>query len=446
MKVLIIGNGIAGITAARYLRKISDHEITVISAESDHFFSRTALMYIYMGHMRYEDTKPYEDWFWEKNRIDLVKDFVKHVDFDNKHLHLASNTSLSYDKLIIATGSASNKFGWPGQDLPGVQGLYNLQDLESMEQASKGIKRAVVVGGGLIGIEMVEMFLSRKIPVTFLVREQSFWDMVLPPEESQMINRHIREHHVDLRLSTEITEILQGSNGRCRAVKTKSGEEIACEFVGLTVGVHPNIAFLRDTALEVQKGIMVNEYLETNIADVYAIGDCAQVREPASGRRPIEAIWYTGKQMGMTVAGNVCGKQVPYRPRLWFNSAKFFDIEYQIYGDVRAKLPEEHSSLYWEAADGKKAVRINYERLSKSVVGFHLMGIRYRHEVCEKWILDQSHIETVLQNLDMANFDPEFYKRYHEDVLRQYNQKEGKSLSSKKHPLSSVLSFLGRSR
>ena len=69
--IVIIGNGIAGITTARWVRKLSDHKITVISSETDHFFSRTALMYIYMGHMRYEDTKPYEDWFWTKNRIDL---------------------------------------------------------------------------------------------------------------------------------------------------------------------------------------------------------------------------------------------------------------------------------------------------------------------------------------------------------------------------------------
>ncbi len=444
MKVAIIGNGISGITAARYLRKISDCEITVISAESDHFFSRTALMYIYMGHMRYEDTKPYEDWFWEKNRINLIRDFVQKVDFDAKCLQLKAGGEHHYDKLILATGSASNKFGWPGQDLPGVQGLYTLQDLQSMEQASDQIKRAVVVGGGLIGIEMVEMFMSRNIPVSFLVREQSFWDMVLPSEESQMINRHIREHHVDLHLSEEIVEILGGSDGRCRAVTTKSGKEIACEFVGLTVGVHPNINFLRDTALEVQKGILVNDYLETNLPDVYAIGDCAQLRNPQAGRRPIEAIWYTGRQMGKTVAANICGKSVEYKPRLWFNSAKFFDIEYQIYGQVSAKLIDGHKSIYWEADDGKKAIRINYNQQSKAVVGFHLMGIRYRHEVCEKWILDKTHIEEVLSNLALANFDPEFYKTYQHEIVGRYNQLSGASLQVKRSRLADVLSFLGR--
>ena len=173
MHIVIIGNGIAGITAARHIRKLSpasqsggEHRITVISGETDHFFSRTALMYIYMGHMRFEDTKPYEDWFWEKNRIDLVNGWVEKVDTRNKKLLFDDNREISYDKLLIASGSKSNKFGWPGQDLDGVQGLYSFQDLEAMEHYSENLKRAVIVGGGLIGIEMAEMFHTRHIPVS----------------------------------------------------------------------------------------------------------------------------------------------------------------------------------------------------------------------------------------------------------------------------------------
>ena len=151
--VVIIGNGIAGTTAARHIRKRSDDKITIISGETDHFFSRTALMYIYMGHMRYEHTKPYEDWFWAKNRLELKKGWVRSIDFQSKTLELDQEV-LNYDSLILATGSKPNKFGWPGQDLKGVQGLYSFQDLELMEKNTQSIKEAVVVGGGLIGIEM----------------------------------------------------------------------------------------------------------------------------------------------------------------------------------------------------------------------------------------------------------------------------------------------------
>ncbi len=136
MKIVILGNGIAGITAARHIRKRSDYAISVISDESDYFFSRTALMYVYMGHMRFKDTQPYEDWFWEKNRITLLRARVERIDFQEKKLFTIKGEAIAYDKLLLAVGSKSNKPGWPGQDLDGVHGLYHLQDLEAMERHS----------------------------------------------------------------------------------------------------------------------------------------------------------------------------------------------------------------------------------------------------------------------------------------------------------------------
>ncbi len=446
MQIVIIGNGIAGITAARHVRKLSDHRITVISGESDHFFSRTALMYVYMGHMRFEDTKPYEDWFWEKSRIELVRGFVKKVEPESKRLHFEDGKTLAFDRLLIATGSKSNKFGWPGQDLEGVQGLYSLQDLESMERHSQGLKRAVIVGGGLIGIEMAEMFHSRHIPVTFLVREKSFWDVVLPAEESQMINRHILENGIDLRLETELKEILPDANGKVMAVVTKNGETIECGFVGLTAGVSPNVDFLKGSGIELGKGVLVNDFLETNMPGIFAAGDCVQLRNPKSGRRPTEAVWYVGRMMGETVAYNLVGsrgRSIPYDPGTWFNSAKFFDIEYQVYGTVLANPPEDHASLYWEHLEGRASIRLVYDKNSGSILGFNLMGVRYRQEVCEKWLEKGTHVEEVLQNLGIANFDPEFYKEYESDVVAQYNRQSGRNLTMKKRRgLAGALAYL----
>lgn len=443
MHIAIIGNGISGVTTARFLRKQSDHEITLISGETDYFFSRTALMYIYMGHMRFSDTQPYQPYFWEKNRINLKKGYVESIDFTNQTLQFKDGENMPYDKLVLALGSTPNKFGWPGQDLEGVGGLYSYQDLENMEAHSEGLQHAVIVGGGLIGIEMAEMFHSRHIHVTFLVREKSYWNNVLPAEESEMINRHIKKSGIDLRLETELKEIIDDGKGRAAAVITNTGERIDCGYVGLTAGVSPNIAFLKNTALEVGRGILVNEHLETNLPNVYAVGDCAQLREARPGRRPIEAIWYTGRMMGEVAAYNICGKPTAYDPGIWFNSAKFVDIEYQVYGDVPADIPEDMATLYWEHEDGEKAVRINYDAHDGHIRGFNLMGVRYRHEVCEKWLAQKTNVEEVLQNLGLANFDPEFYDQYETELVKAYNQKSGKQLTLKKRRgLAQALAFL----
>ncbi len=129
--LIIIGNGISGVSAARVVRKLCPElRIRILSAESKYFFSRTALMYIYMGHMRLEDTQPYETSFYSKNRLELIYDHALHIDTQGKQVHTENGSVLSYDMLLLATGSHYNTFGWPGENLPGVQGLYSLQDLE----------------------------------------------------------------------------------------------------------------------------------------------------------------------------------------------------------------------------------------------------------------------------------------------------------------------------
>ena len=414
--IVIIGNGISGVTLARHIRKISDKKITIISSESDYFFSRTALMYVFMGHMKMEHTQPYENWFWKKNRIDLKNGFVENVDAKNKLVHFSDNTTLNYDKLVIATGSKPNKFGWKGENLNGVLGLYHKQDLEKLEILAQTCKHAVIVGGGLIGIELAEMLLSRNIKVTFLVREKSFWASVLPAEESQLINRHIIEHHINLKLGTNLQEIVSDDSGNVKSIVTDTDEEIPCTIVGLTAGVTPNIDFLKESEIEINKGVLVNRFLETNCKDVFAIGDCAEQTNPIGLRRPIEAVWYTGRMMGETLAQTICGNPMPYNPGHWFNSAKFLDIEYQTYGWVFAKPLDYEQQFYWEHTSGKKAIRISFHKDNFQFLGINTFGIRMRHEFFDTILSEKQSIHFVLKNLKEANFDPEFFKSYNKEI------------------------------
>lgn len=436
--IVIIGNGIAGVTAARHIRKKSDKKITIISGEHRYFFSRTALMYVYMGHLKFEHTQPYENWFWEKNKIDLLQRFVTNIDTDKKQLIFIDETSISYDKLIIATGSKPNKFDWKGQDLDGVMGLYHKQDLENLEKFAPNkevCKRAVIVGGGLIGIELAEMLRSRKIPVTFLVRENSFWNGVLPAQESEMINKHILEHHIDLRLNTNLKEIIADEKGHVKSVIIEgTNEEIPCNIVGLTAGVSPNIDFLKNTKINCNKGVLVNQFLETNIPDIYAIGDCAEHQIAIGNRRNIEAIWYTGRMMGETVAQTICGNKTEYKPGNWFNSAKFLDIEYQTYGWVFSEKnkAENEAHFQWQHPSENKCITISFDKNSHEFLGINTFGIRMRHEIFDRWLSEKKSLAFVLEFLADANFDPEFYKVHEAEIIAKFNQEMGTNIQLKK--------------
>lgn len=424
--IVIIGNGISGITAARHIRKLSDKRITIISDETDYFFSRTALMYVYMGHMRWKDIEPYEPHFWQQNNIDLLRAKVTDVHPDSKTLALSDGSSFSYDTLILATGSVTNTFGWPGLDLEGVQGLVTKQDLEELEKHApdaEACPRAVIVGGGLIGVELAEMLRTREIEVTFLVREGAFWNGVLPDGDAGMISRHIQSHHVDLRLNTNLKEILGDEKGRVRGVLTEDGEEISCKLVGITTGVKPNIKFLQNSPVHTDKGILVNRFLETGIPHIYAIGDCAQQREPIGNRPAVEAVWYTGRIMGETVARTICGQRTPYSPGNWFNSAKFFDIEYQTYGWVssKRKRQEHEAHFHWIHPDDDKCITIAYHVDTKLFLGINTFGIRMRHQVIDRWLTEGKDLPYVATHLKDANFDPEFYDQYENEILSAYN-------------------------
>ena len=431
--IVIIGNGISGVTTARHIRKKSDEEILIISSESEYFFSRTALMYIFMGHMTFEHTQPYEAHFWKKNRIQLAQEHIEKIDTENKTLITQDGKNISYDKLVLATGSKPNKFGWKGQDADGVRGMYSKQDLDYIEERSSDIKKAVIIGGGLIGIEMAEMFLSRNIEVDFLIREECFWNGVLPDADSRFIMRHLEKHHgLNMIYKTELDEIITDSNNKVIGIKTKNNESIECQFVGLTAGVTPNISFVKESGINCDRGILINTFFETSAKDVYAIGDCAQFSNPIPGRRPLEQVWYTGKIMGTQLAQTITGNRTEYNPGHWFNSAKFMEIEYQTYGTVLNKLQEGQEEFIYQHDKEEILLHFVFEKESRKFIGINNFGLRLRHPVFNKWLLQEASIEKVLTDLKSANFDPEFYSKYENEIIAQYNQEFGASIQVNK--------------
>jgi len=418
--VAIVGNGVAGVSAAlRLRRRRPDARITLVSGESRHHYSRPALMYVFMGHMRYADTKPFPDGFWAEQRIDLVRDWVSGIDFRDRRLATRSGAPIHFDRLLLATGSKPNRFGWPGQDLQGVQGLYGLYDLKKLEETLPRTRRAVIVGGGLIGIELAEMLLTRGIAVTFLVREASYWDNVLPAEESAMVGRLVRRHGIELRTSTQLREVLDDGSGRCRAVVTTAGDELECQLVGLTAGVAPNVDLVRDTELAVGRGILVDSSLRASLPGVLAAGDCAEIVGPAGGPGLIQQVWYTGKRQGEVAGDVLAGDERAYEPGIWFNSAKFFQLEYQVYGDVNRGVPGERS-LYWEHASRDLSLRVVH--VDGRVIGFNLMGIRWRHEIAERWIAEGRRLDHVLPRLAEAGFDPELFRRWEREIAAAFER------------------------
>ncbi len=143
--------------------------------------------------------------------------------------------------------------------------------------------------------------------------------------------------------------------------------------------------------------------------------------------------------MGETVARTLTGNETAYNPGIWFNSAKFFDIEYQTYGQVSAQREETEDEFYWEHLNGKIALRLVFDRNNRKLIGVNNFGVRLRHEVLDRWIGDGKTVEYALEHLRDANFDPEFYKRHEQEIADQFNEENGASISVKKKSWKRIL-------
>lgn len=418
MNAVVLGNGVAGVTAALALRKaLPQARVVLVSAESDTFFSRTALMYVFMRHMRLKDTEPYPEWFWREQRIERLRGLVGAVDVGAARLVFDDGRTLPYDRLVLATGSTPNRFGWPGQDLPGVQGLYSLQDLARLEENVGRARRAVLVGGGLIGVELAEMLHSRGLAVTILARETAYWNNVLPDLEARLVGAAIERAGIEVRFDTRLSAIEAGADGRVASVLTEAGERLPCQLVGLTAGVRPNLSALAGSAVPVGRGVRVDAALRTGVEGIWACGDCAELCPTPDAPGQVEQLWYTARAQGEICGQNaVDGGARPYVRGLPFNSAKFFDLEWHTYGEVEpgAGRPEPVEDRVYEDAARGRLLRLSVR--GGRLVGVNALGLRQRQAVWTRLIEAGAPPERAIEALDAAAFDPNWTPRLAREV------------------------------
>lgn len=414
MRFVIIGNGVAGINAAEVIRREqSEAEITIISSESDNFFSRPALMYLFCGQLSERDVEPFERDLYTRQKYTRIRGLVESLDVDRKTLVMDTRDEVPYDKLLIACGSKPYIVPYPGVDLDGVCSFVTLENLELMRQKANSARKAVVIGGGLIGIEAIEVLSLAGIECTFLVREDYFWPVAFSRVEGEMITAHMRHHGVTVILGT-LAESIAGENGKVVGVNTDRGNTLLAEMVVLSTGVTANTEFLKDSGLQLDErgGIIVNDYLQTNLPDVYSAGDCASVVWFNDVRRP-EQLWYTGRDQSRIAASNMCanrGDEREYKRGTFYNSAKFFDIEYTTAGLVNFNVEGERD---WYQRDAEREVsqRVTYMP-DGAVIGFNMLGSRWDHRPLVQWIEEKRHIDWVLEHLSEATFDEEFSRKF----------------------------------
>jgi NAD(P)H-nitrite reductase large subunit len=221
----------------------------------------------------------------------------------------------------------------PGGDLHGVVKLDNLEDTRKILSMIRRTKTAVVIGGGVLGIELVEGLGAQNVKVNYLLRGDWYWSNVLAEAESRMLERNLVHDGVTLHHRTEIVEIL-AKKGKVSGVRTTGGDIIRCDMLAVGIGVKACIELAQAAGLKTDRGILANEYLQTSAPDIFAAGDVAQIFDPLSGRSSIDNLWYPGRKQGRVAALNMAGQNQMYQRTVATNVLRLAGVMTTIIGSI----------------------------------------------------------------------------------------------------------------
>lgn len=334
-RYLIIGNGAAGATAAETIRQHdAAGEITILTAEPYPMYSRPGLAYVLINEIPATQVFCRTMAWYEALRLNLTLGRATSIDVVKRVVWLENGRSLPYDRLLIATGARAVPPPYPGHDLQGVVYLDTYDGTNDLIARSKRAKRAVVVGGGITALELSEGLAHRGVETHYLLRRDRLWSQVFNDDESRLLEKAMRAHHVHIHPNREVAEIVGDRRGRVREVRLQDGSAFKCDLLGVAIGVKPLLDVAQNTPLQTDRAILVNEYLESSVPGVYAAGDCAQVYDRWTQRHMVDILWPSAVAEGRAAGLNMVGQRQVYVKGSPFNACLLFGLHITAMGQI----------------------------------------------------------------------------------------------------------------
>ncbi len=348
---VIIGGGVAGTTAAETIRSRDPNgRILIISEEPFRFYSRVMLSKpeYFLEKIPFEDIFLRTTAWYEKQRIEFLPGrIVTQIHVEKKTVEIDDGSEVAYDKLLIATGTCANELQIPGADLQGIYYLRTLDDARAIIAAMKKAKSAVVIGGGFIGFELCDLFRQKKMNVTLVIREKTYWDPLLDPVSGQLIEAALTKGGVRLEKEQYVTEF-RGRESVTHVV-TDSGKQLSSHMVAVGVGAFCDMTFLRGSGIATKRGILTSEYMETNVKDIWAAGDAAEYKDLTLDEYVMMGNWVNAQMQGRSAAMNMVGQRAPFK-FVSFYTTQGLGTTLAFVGDVRPDSREtivRHEDHTW---------------------------------------------------------------------------------------------------
>jgi NADPH-dependent 2,4-dienoyl-CoA reductase/sulfur reductase-like enzyme len=331
---LIIGSGIAGYNALKELLSIKPNaKVIMVSSDRYYPYDRPPLSKQYLRGRIPRDKLFFEsEEFYRRDNLKVILDKkVDRINVKEKTAILSDNNVIQFEKALIATGGSPRRLGIAGESLDGVHYLRTLDDADNLKRDIVSSKRALIIGGGFIGVEVASSLTLLGVKTTVVEVKPYIWNTFVDEKISKFIQKYFENKGVQFILNESVKEF-QGDH-RVRLAVTESGKRIEADLVLIAVGITPNIEVAQKSGIEVGNGIIVNEYLQTNVSDIYAAGDVANIYDPIEKRRKRIEHWNNAEYTGKLAARNMVGGNEPYNfiSSIW---SDIFDLHIESAGDT----------------------------------------------------------------------------------------------------------------
>ncbi len=339
---VIIGDGISGSSAAETLREEDpEADITVITDEGEPLYNRILIKEHAKGKLPEAPISIHDESWYDERNIELSLDtHVVSVDVDAKCLSTHDGTEISYDKLLIATGGTPTQLPVEGSDADGIHHFWTFQDARAIKASAEAAECGVVVGAGLLGIDFAAVCGSQGVDGKYLMRGDRWWRYALSADGAEIIHDGLREKGVEPVFDSGVDHF-EVDDGQVTAAVDPNGERYPCDFAGVAIGLTFNTEYLRGTGLETDNGIVVDEYMQTNLDDVYAAGDITQFYDVLLGQQAQNGSWGSAKEQGRVAAVNMAADEA-VEPFEWVSSYSITHFEFPFLSFGHPTLGDEH--------------------------------------------------------------------------------------------------------
>ncbi|PSH01773.1 MAG: NADH oxidase [Nanohaloarchaea archaeon SW_10_44_10] len=390
MKHIIIGDGIAGATAAKTIREEDEEaDITVITDESEPLYNRIMLKTYMKGTLPKQYTRVHDENWYEKRDIDLhLNNKVDNIDRQKKTIETAEGDKFEYDKLLIATGGSPRKL--PQDDeYDNLHYMWTMENAETIHESAEEAEKAVVVGGGLLGIDLAMAYAENDAETYYLIKDRCWWNRGIDTEGAEIIHRKLEEKGVEV-ITDTVVEDLSSEDGEIRSVEASNGKSYECDAVAVAIGQTPNSDIV-DVGRNESRMIKTDEYLQTSDKDILAAGNMIEYYSPVFERLTVNGSWDHSEAMGETAGKNMIGSEEEFD---YVNTygVGHFSAQFLAIGDWTG-----------ESLSRKYGEEDHYRRLffdDKRLVGAVMIGFTRGQEEIKRMIREKEKIEDRKELLD----------------------------------------------